>query len=242
MPFGVRTTAEALERVGRSMPGDAAPWLMRSSGAKLGVGLLFGGAAVAGFASQHPVNRMFDNLSEVAFDTPDADNAFLGRDINASIFMNPLARPLPSAIAGGGVGSLIGGGAGAALGGWRGKWGAIVGGVVGALAGGSVGAAAGAISPIKPFLNSNVIGDAFREDKLREASMNMAARTVKTGFNRNDVLGSAYFYNPQVSRAGVAANDDYYTTGFPGPTNRPNRYSTGASGDLVLGLHNLRFK
>lgn len=206
------------------------------------------GLGIAGLQAANTLStQTFDAASEILLGNAEADRALIGADMGWGNFWNPLGGPVEHAAAGGAVG-FLGGAVGGTMGmaglasmGKLNKWsGAAT--MLGALGlGTTAGAVGGAATQIAPYVNSTTMGWAFRDDKAAEARMNLAQANVDAGWNTTNIPDSIFDYGGRTMRTGVAQDQGYYGTSFPGPTSRNRRnYTTGATGDIVLGAYNLR--
>lgn len=191
----------------------------------------------AGVNSEDPMNRVFDYAMESAFDDPNADRLILGQDASFGMMMMP--RP---SMQGGAAGGAIGGGAlGALVGGIgaaRSFRGAMIGGAVGTVLGAATGFNAAFPGGLRGSLNPEMMADAFgpAKNKALEAAMT----NVEDGYTRRAYFNSSQPWVPEEQYPGVAGDPSYYQNTFPGSPSGRRRYSNNASGDIVLGLYNLR--
>lgn len=196
--------------------------------------LAIGAGIATGLSRENVAETSFDYMNEVLLGDPEADRAMLGRDIGWSAFVNPMGNPATAAMTG-----MVGG---AGVGAYAGfKAGGVAGAVGGGLLGGLLGGTASAISTTVPYLNSTIIGDAFNDDAGQAAAQQMAEKNIykNQGINRYDVPNSMSAYDAVVERQGRARNEDYYGYDFPSARSSGGR-SNGASGDIVLGMYNMR--
>ena len=209
----------AIRGAGR-LSGRAASSTAKSSGArKAGMGLLLGGAAVAGVVSGS--KSLVDGALDVAFDNPEADRAFTGGDIGPGY--------VASQIVGGPVGAIgqalgpVGQAAGAAAAGPT-----AVGG--GMLAGGGL-AATGVLAA--GYGASHLIGkgENLAAKKLFKRGM-MGSGTI-AGIGGAAMLGSAYAAKQLVSKMSTSPYANRRSS-------KSQEERLGASGNIVLGMQNSR--
>lgn len=212
------------------------------------------GLGIAGAIQGHKLSKSsFDYASQALLGTSQADQMIAGTDLGWGNFEIPQVAPLVAAGGAGTVGALAGGGlgrfAGRAIGnmarfgegshssalGWAGT-------VLGAVLGGTMGAAGGLAGVIGPYTNEVTLHNAFAPNRALRAERILAADNVKKGYNNTDAPNSIFPYGGAYTNTGAAADEDYYANDFPGPVNRPRGYTTGATGDLVLGAYNMRMR
>lgn len=162
-------------------------------------GLMLGGAAVAGL-TQGVGTSIREGMMEAAFGDPNADAAFLGRNVSARFLMgsaiggpiggalqmsapsdqfmvNPMRPTLGTTVAGGVVGAGIGG----VIGGMAGVRGAIAGGVLGAIGGAAVAPAAYTAGHIRR--NQNFYGNSPYNISTRMAEQLNASGDIVLGMH-----------------------------------------------------------
>jgi len=224
-----------MEGGGGSMAGKAGSLVSRGAKAAVGpnktkmrtagMGLLVGGAAVAGAIAG--TKDVFKSAFDVAFDNPDADRAFTGQDFGPGFYA--------SQAVGGPIGAL--GRAASPLGTAQGT--AALG--AGAVAGGAALAAGGTGLAIAGYGASKLLGSggAAASGKLAKFFRG-AAKGSKYGGELGAVLGVG-----AISAAAFGAKKliDSQTSQSPymnRNVNNPQGRQLNASGDIVLGMHNTR--
>lgn len=194
----------------------------------------------------------FDYTSQILLGTPQADQAITGTDLGWSNFVVPsimppeyIGAPMFGGMAGAAVGGVAGGiglhtlrDAGKDIG-KLGGLGLIAGGLT---LGGMLGFGIGFKDHTMKYINETSIHNAFAPNLPRRTEQRLAQDNVKKGYNNTDVPNSIFPYGGAYTDVGVAADEDYYASDFPGPVNRPRGYTTGATGDLVLGAYNMRMR
>lgn len=202
------------------LSGRAASATAKSSGArKAGMGILVGGAAIAGVVSGS--KGLVDGAFDVAFNNPEADRAFTGGDIGPGY--------IGSQIVGGPVGAIgkaagpLGQAAGAAAAGP-----VAVGG--GMLAGaGAIGLAGTALA----YGASELIGKGENLAAKKLFKRGMLGSGTVAGIGGAALLGSAYAAKKLVSKMSTSPYVNRRSS-----KNQEERL--GASGNIVLGMQNSR--
>ena len=202
------------------LSGRAASATAKSSGArKAGMGILVGGAAIAGVVSGS--KGLVDGAFDVAFNNPEADRAFTGGDVGPGY--------IGSQIVGGPVGAIgkaagpLGQAAGAAAAGP-----VAVGG--GMLAGaGTIGLAGTALA----YGASELIGKGENLAAKKLFKRGMLGSGTVAGIGGAALLGSAYAAKKLVSKMSTSPYANRRTS-----KNQEERL--GASGNIVLGMQNSR--
>lgn len=202
------------------LSGRAASATAKSSGAKkAGMGILVGGAAIAGVVNGS--KGLVDGAFDVAFNNPEADRAFTGGDIGPGY--------IGSQIVGGPVGAIgqavgpLGQAAGAAAAGP-----VAVGG--GMLAGaGTIGLAGTALA----YGASELIGKGENLAAKKMFKRGMLGSGTVAGIGGAALLGSAYAAKKLVSKMSTSPYANRRSS-----KNQEERL--GASGNIVLGMQNSR--
>lgn len=202
------------------LSGRAASATAKSSGArKAGMGMLLGGAAVAGVVSGS--KGLVDGAFDVAFNNPEADRAFTGGDIGPGY--------IGSQIIGGPVGAIgqalgpVGQAAGAAAAGP-----AAVGG--GMLAGaGTIGLAGTAAA----YGASHLIGKGENLAAKKLFKRGMIGSGAVAGIGGAALMGSAFAAKKLVSKMSTSPYANRRSS-------KSQEERLGASGNIVLGMQNSR--
>lgn len=202
------------------LSGRAASATAKSSGArKAGMGILVGGAAIAGVVSGS--KGLVDGAFDVAFNNPEADRAFTGGDVGPGY--------IGSQIVGGPVGAIgkaagpLGQAAGTAAAGS-----VAVGG--GMLAGaGTIGLAGTALA----YGASELIGKGENLAAKKLFKRGMIGSGTVAGIGGAALLGSAYAAKKLVSKMSTSPYANRRSS-----KNQEERL--GASGNIVLGMQNSR--
>lgn len=202
------------------LSGRAASATAKSSGArKAGMGILVGGAAIAGVVSGS--KGLVDGAFDVAFNNPEADRAFTGGDVGPGY--------IGSQIVGGPVGAIgkaagpLGQAAGTAAAGS-----VAVGG--GMLAGaGTIGLAGTALA----YGASELIGKGENLAAKKLFKRGMLGSGTVAGIGGAALLGSAYAAKKLVSKMSTSPYANRRSS-----KNQEERL--GASGNIVLGMQNSR--
>ena len=202
------------------LSGRAASATAKSSGArKAGMGILVGGAAIAGVVSGS--KGLVDGAFDVAFNNPEADRAFTGGDIGPGY--------IGSQIVGGPVGAIgkaagpLGQAAGAAAAGP-----VAVGG--GMLAGaGAIGLAGTALA----YGASELIGKGENLAAKKLFKRGMLGSGTVAGIGGAALLGSAYAAKKLVSKMSTSPYANRRSS-------KNQEEKLGASGNIVLGMQNSR--
>lgn len=202
------------------LSGRAASATAKSSGArKAGMGLLIGGAAVAGVVSGS--KGLVDGAFDVAFDNPEADRAFTGGDVGpgyvaSQIVGGPVgaigkaAGPLGQAAGAAAAGPVAVGG-GLALGGGAGVFGL---------------AAAG-------YAASNLIGKGENLAAKKLFKRGMIGSGTAAGIGGAALVGSAYAAKKLISKMSTSPYANRRSS-------KGQEERLGASGKIVLGMQNSR--
>lgn len=202
------------------LSGRAASATAKSSGArKAGMGLLLGGAAVAGVVSGS--KGLVDGAFDVAFDNPEADRSFTGGDIGpgyvaSQIVGGPVgaigkaAGPLGQAAGAAAAGPVAVGG-GLALGGGAGVFGL---------------AAAG-------YAASNLIGKGENLAAKKLFKRGMIGSGTAAGIGGAALVGSAYAAKKLISKMSTSPYANRRSS-------KGQEERLGASGKIVLGMQNSR--
>ena len=202
------------------LSGRAASATAKSSGArKAGMGLLLGGAAVAGVVSGS--KGLVDGAFDVAFDNPEADRAFTGGDVGpgyvaSQIVGGPVgaigkaAGPLGQAAGAAAAGPVAVGG-GLALGGGAGVFGL---------------AAAGHAA-------SNLIGKGENLAAKKLFKRGMIGSGTAAGIGGAALVGSAYAAKKLISKMSTSPYANRRSS-------KGQEERLGASGKIVLGMQNSR--
>lgn len=202
------------------LSGRAASATAKSSGArKAGMGLLLGGAAVAGVVSGS--KGLVDGAFDVAFDNPEADRAFTGGDVGpgyvaSQIVGGPVgaigkaAGPLGQAAGAAAAGPVAVGG-GLALGGGAGVFGL---------------AAAG-------YAASNLIGKGENLAAKKLFKRGMIGSGTAAGIGGAALVGSAYAAKKLISKMSTSPYANRRSS-------KGQEERLGASGKIVLGMQNSR--
>ena len=202
------------------LSGRAASATAKSSGArKAGMGLLIGGAAVAGVVSGS--KGLVDGAFDVAFDNPEADRAFTGGDVGpgyvaSQIVGGPVgaigkaAGPLGQAAGAAAAGPVAVGG-GLALGGGAGVFGL---------------AAAG-------YASSNLIGKGENLAAKKLFKRGMIGSGTAAGIGGAALVGSAYAAKKLISKMSTSPYANRRSS-------KGQEERLGASGKIVLGMQNSR--
>jgi hypothetical protein len=202
------------------LSGRAASATAKSSGArKAGMGILVGGAAIAGVVSGS--KGLVDGAFDVAFDNPEADRAFTGGDVGPGYIASQMvggpigaigksAGPLGQAAGAAAAGPVAVGG-GLALGGGAGVFGL---------------AAAG-------YAASNLIGKGENLAAKKLFKRGMIGSGTAAGIGGAALIGSAYAAKKLVSKMSTSPYANRRSS-------KSQEERLGASGNIVLGMQNSR--
>ena len=202
------------------LSGRAASATAKSSGArKAGMGILVGGAAIAGVVSGS--KGLVDGAFDVAFNNPEADRAFTGGDIGPGY--------IGSQIVGGPVGAIgkaagpLGQAAGAAAAGPVAVGGGLLAGA------GAIGLAGTALA----YGASELIGKGENLAAKKLFKRGMIGSGTVAGIGGAALIGSAYAAKKLVSKMSTSPYVNRRSS-----KNQEERL--GASGNIVLGMQNSR--
>jgi len=202
------------------LSGRAASATAKSSGArKAGMGLLLGGAVIAGVVNGS--KGLVDGAFDVAFDNPEADKAFTGGDVGPGYVASQMVGgpigavgkatgPLGQAAGAAAAGPVAVGG-GLALGGGAGVFGL---------------AAAG-------YAASNLIGKGENLAAKKLFKRGMIGSGTAAGIGGAALLGSAYAAKKLVSKMSTSPYANRRSS-------KGQEERLGASGNIVLGMQNSR--
>lgn len=202
------------------LSGRAASATAKSSGArKAGMGLLLGGAAVAGVVSGS--KGLVDGAFDVAFDNPEADRAFTGGDVGPGY--------VASQIVGGPVGAI-----GKAAGPLGQAAGAAAAGPVAVGGGLALGGGAGALGlTAAGYAASNLIGKGENLAAKKLFKRGMIGSGTAAGIGGAALVGSAYAAKKLISKMSTSPYANRRSS-------KGQEERLGASGKIVLGMQNSR--
>ena len=210
---------KAIKGVSR-LSGKAAYSTAKNSGVKkASMGLLLGGAAVAGVVGGS--KGILDGAFDVAFDNPEADRAFTGGDVGPGY--------AASQIVGGPIGAI-----GTALGPVGQAAGAAAAGPVAVGGGLALGGGAGVFGlAAAGYAASNLIGKGENLAAKKLFKRGMIGSGTAAGIGGAALVGSAYAAKKLISKMSTSPYANRRSS-------KSQEERLGASGNIVLGMQNSR--